>query len=141
MSLTYVPSKLRRLIRQRAHGRCEYCLIPEAAVFALHEVDHIVAEKHGGETEADNLALSCVFCNKHKGSDLTSIDPVTGEIVPLFHPRRDRWTEHFCIVEGRIEPRSSTGRVTVRLLQFNHPDRIEERELLVAAEMLQPPEA
>ncbi|MBL7041063.1 MAG: HNH endonuclease [Pirellulaceae bacterium] len=141
MSRTYIPAEVRRLVRERARERCEYCLIPESAVFVSHEVDHIVAEKHGGETETNNLALSCVLCNKHKGSDLTSIDPSTSDIVPLFHPRRNSWTEHFHVVDGRIEPLTATGRVTARLLQHNHPDRIEERELLLAAGLIQPPEA
>jgi len=140
MSRTYIPAEVRRLVRESARERCEYCLIPESAVFAPHEVDHIVAEKHGGETETDNLAFSCVLCNKHKGSDLASLDPSTGGIIPLFHPRRDRWTEHFRIVDGRIEPLTATGRVTARLFQLNHPDRIEERELLLAAGLIQPPE-
>jgi len=140
MSRTYIPAEVRRLVRERARERCEYCLIPESAVFAPHEVDHIVAEKHGGETETDNLAFSCVLCNKHKGSDLASIDPSTGDIIPLFHPRRNRWAEHFGVVDARIEPLTATGRVTARLLQLNHPDRIEERELLLAAGLIQPPE-
>ena len=141
MSLTYIPAELRRLVRERARERCEYCLIPESAVFAPHEIDHVVAEKHGGATEASNLAFSCVLCNKRKGSDLTSIDPTTGDIVPLFHPRQNRWAEHFQIVEGRVEPLTSTGRVTVRLLQLNYPDRIEERELLLTAGLIELPEA
>ena len=140
MSRTYIPAEVRRLVRERARERCEYCLIPESAVFASHEVDHIVAEKHGGETETNNLAYSCVLCNKHKGSDIASIDSATSEIVPLFHPRRNRWTEHFDVVDARIEPLTSTGRVTARLLQLNHADRIEERELLLAAGLIQPPE-
>jgi hypothetical protein len=100
---------------------------------ATHAIDHIVAEKHGGLTAADNLALSCTICNGHKGSDLASVDPETGTIVPLFHPRRDRWSDHFFLVGGRIEPRTAIGRVTVRLLQLNSPHRVEERRLLVAA--------
>jgi 5-methylcytosine-specific restriction endonuclease McrA len=79
-------------------GCCEYCFTPEIASFAAHEVDPIVAQKHGGLTQEDNLALSCTLCNKHKGTDLASIDPNTGEITPLYHPRRDRWFEHFCLV-------------------------------------------
>lgn len=78
-------------MRERAGERCEYCLIPESMTFALHEIDHIIAEKHGGRTEEENLGLSCALCNGFKGSDLTSIDPETGAIVPLFHPRRDAW--------------------------------------------------
>ncbi len=68
MSQTYVPAALRRLVRMRAGERCEYCLIPENASFAPHQVDHVIAEKHGGLTDANNLALSCVLCNMCKGA-------------------------------------------------------------------------
>ena len=95
MSRTYVPTALRRLVRERAGVKCEYCGLPESVAFATHEVEHFVAEKHRGETVAENLALSCSFCNKHKGSDLTSIDPESGETVRLIHPRQDEWAEHF----------------------------------------------
>jgi HNH endonuclease len=139
MSQTHIPAALRRLVRERSGDRCEYCLIPESATFAPHWIDHIVAEKHGGRTEADNLANSCVLCNQHKGSDLSSIDPESGETVVLFHPRRDRWTDHFQLLRGRIEPRTAIGRVTVRLLQLNHPDRVSEREQLAAAGLLSMP--
>ncbi|MBI1746655.1 MAG: HNH endonuclease [Acidobacteria bacterium] len=131
MSATYISTALRRLVIERAGGRCEYCGMPEAAVFAAHEIDHIIAEKHGGNTEADNLALSCALCNKHKGSDVASVDPDSGDILPLIHPRRERWSDHFQLQTARIEPLTPTGRVTVRLLQLNHPDRVEERELLI----------
>jgi hypothetical protein len=139
MALKYVPVALRRLVRARAGERCEYCLIPEQLTLSPHWVDHIVAEKHGGRTEEENLALSCVLCNQHKGSDLTSIDPLTGQITPLFNPRRDRWLDHFSLVGARIEPLTPTGRVTVRLLQLNLPERIEERELMLRLGTLQPP--
>jgi hypothetical protein len=130
----YVPVALRRLIRERAGGRCEYCLMPERFTLAAHWVDHVVAEKHGGLTEEGNLALSCVLCNQHKGTDLASLDPENGRLTPLFHPRRDRWADHFRLDEARIEPITPTGRVTVRLLQMNHPDRVEERGAVLAAE-------
>src|SRR4051812_36815538 len=112
----YIPVALRRLVRERAGERCEYCLMPEQFTLAAHWVDHVVADKHGGQTEEANLALSCVLCNQHKGSDLTSIDPETGAITPLFHPRRDQWSAHFKLAAARIEPLTQTGRVTVRLL-------------------------
>jgi hypothetical protein len=131
MAQKYIPVPLRRLVRSRAAECCEYCLVPERLTLAVHWVDHIVAEKHGGQTEESNLALSCVLCNQRKGSDLTSIDPQTGEITPLFHPRRDRWLDHFRLLGALIEPLTATGRVTVRLLQLNHLDRIEERELVL----------
>ncbi len=86
MSVTYIPAALRNLVYERADGCCEYCLISETVTFAAHQIDHIIAEKHGGQTVEENLALSCALCNKYKGSDLTSIDPETGEIVRLFNP-------------------------------------------------------
>lgn len=136
MSVAHVPVELRRIVRQRAQDRCEYCLVPESVSFATHEIDHIVAIKHGGESREENLGLSCALCNGFKGSDLTSIDPETGLVTTLFHPRRDSWVEHFRLSEGRIEGITATGRVTARLLHFNIPDRIEERRLLEAAGLL-----
>src|SRR5438477_13047475 len=68
--MTYIPAALRQLIYEQADGRCEYCLISDNATFAAHEIDHVIAEKHGGLTEANKLALSCSLCNKQKGSDL-----------------------------------------------------------------------
>ncbi len=131
MSKTYIPVVLRRQVYERAKGCCEYCLIPDVATFAPHEIDHIIAEKHGGRTEAENLALSCTLCNKHKGSDLASVDLETGKIVPLYHPRQDRWNEHFYFNEAEFMPLTTVGQVTIRLLQLNRKDRVEERQLLL----------
>jgi hypothetical protein len=89
MSRTHVPAERRRLVVERAAGRCEFCGIPEAVCFAPHEVDHVVAEQHGGPTSIDNLALACILCNRRKGTNLASIDPQTGEITRLFNPRSD----------------------------------------------------
>jgi len=132
---TYIPSALRKLVNERANRCCEYCFFPEVATLASHEVDHIIAEKHGGLTEADNLALSCILCNKHKGSDLASIDPDTGKLAPLYHPRQDRWSEHFRLDGAEFIPLTPKGRVTVRLLQLNRSDRVEERKQLIQAGM------
>lgn len=90
-----VSAGQRNLVRQRAGARCEYCLLPEAVALVAHEVDHVVARKHRGSDDIQNLALSCTLCNKCKGTDLTSLDPDTGDITPLFNPRRDRWSDHF----------------------------------------------
>jgi 5-methylcytosine-specific restriction endonuclease McrA len=85
--MTAIPADLRRQVIIRAYNCCEYCLLPDNLSFYPHEIDHIVAEKHGGETQIDNLAFSCWFCNRHKGSDLTSIDPETRIVTLLFNPR------------------------------------------------------
>lgn len=141
MSKAYIPAALRRLVCDRAQGACEYCLIPEIAVLVSHEVDHVIAEKHGGNTEADTLALSCTICNKYKGSDLASIDLVTGEIFRLYHPRRDDWQEHFQLQGGEIVPLTPIGRVTTRLLQLNRLERQKERQMLIESEVLEIPES
>src|SRR5579871_1091925 len=117
-----VSLKLRDRIRELASFRCEYCLVPEHVTFAAHEIDHIISLKHHGESDEENLALSCAQCNKHKGSDVGSIDPDTGKLVALFHPRRDRWSDHFKVQDAAIVPKTAVGRVTVRLLQLNRTD-------------------
>ena len=137
----HVPAELRRVVRARAGGRCGYCLAPERLSFHTHQVDHIVAQKHGGETTAGNLALSCISCNQCKGADLSSLDPVTGELTALFHPRRQRWREHFELRGLFILPGTPAGRVTVWLLQLNAPERIAERESFAVAGELAEPES
>ena len=130
---TYVPAALRRLVVERAGNRCEYCLFPQAASLFALEIEHIIAEKHRGETIAENLALACPHCNRLKGSDLGSIDAENNRLTPLFHPRQQQWTEHFRLSGAEISPLTAEGRVTVFLLQFNHPDRLAERQILIAS--------
>jgi len=108
-----IGAALRTEVRLRAQLRCEYCLSLESLTLAGHEVDHIIAVKHGGDTVAENLALCCTLCNKHKGTDLASIDRETGEMQRLFHPRRDQWREHFELRGGEIVARTAIGRVSV----------------------------
>lgn len=96
-------------------------------------MEHIVAEKHGGMTEADNLALACPYCNRAKGTDIASLDPETDQLTSLFNPRTDEWRDHFWLDAAKIIPITPVGRVTVALLQFNAPDRIRERERLIAS--------
>ena len=139
MSKAYVSVALRRLVYERANYACEYCLMPEIAAFVSHQIDHVIAEKHGGQTKVDNLALACTICNKYKGSDLTSIDPLSGSIIRLYHPRRDCWRDHFQWEEGKILPMTSIGNVTVRLLQINRAERVKERRLLWQANVLNVP--
>jgi hypothetical protein len=130
MSVSHIAVALRRRIRERSHGLCEYCLISEKDTFFTHEPDHIIAEKHGGETASENLALACFDCNRFKGTDIASLDPKTKRLVPLFNPRTDVWDEHFKTREGLIVPLTPTGRATERLLKFNFPERIEVRATL-----------
>lgn len=125
--MTYIPTTLRRQVIERAGNRCEYCLLPAEVVFFPHEVDHVIAEKHGGATDIDNLALACWRCNRHKGSDLTSFDPQTRQLSPLFNPRTQVWIEHFAYEREMIIGLTPEGRTTVNLLRLNSEDRLSER--------------
>jgi hypothetical protein len=131
--MSSIPTNLRALVIERAGARCEYCLLPARAAFYSHEVDHVVARKHDGQTTAVNLAMACARCNQHKGSDLGSLDPETGNFAFFFNPRTQCWDDHFALDGPRIVPLTPEGRVTVAIFQLNHPDRLQERELLIAA--------
>ena len=96
-------AELRRIVMDRAFDRCEYCQMPQLLVASSHQVDHIVAEKHGRATSEINLALSCSLCNLRKGSDIASLDPETGELMRLFNPRDQSWREHFRFDDGEIK--------------------------------------
>src|SRR5947208_967100 len=119
MSLGYIEPALRAQVRERAGHVCEYCLLAETHGFLPFEVDHIIAEKHRGQTVFNNLAWSCFDCNRFKGSDIASLDPVTNRLTRLFNPRRQKWEAHFCIVVGKITPLTAIGRVTVEMLRLN----------------------
>ena len=133
MTQTYIPTALRQIVQERAGGRCEYCLYPQDVSFLAFEVEHIVAEKHGGATTADNLALACPYCNRFKGTDLGSIDPETGQLTSFFNPRTQRWVDHFRLDGALIVPLPPEGRVTVAILQLNNPHRIVARQSLTQA--------
>jgi 5-methylcytosine-specific restriction endonuclease McrA len=128
--MSYVSATLRRLVIQRAREQCEYCQFPQAASLFAFEMEHIIAEKHDGITEAENLALSCPCCNRFKGTDLSSIDPETQQLTPFFNPRLQKWSDHFQLKAGIIVPLTPEGRVTAKILQFNLPERILERQQL-----------
>ncbi|MGO9268773.1 MAG: HNH endonuclease [Terriglobia bacterium] len=123
----------REFVRRRADNRCEYCLLRREHSGLTHHIEHVIAKQHGGRDDADNLALACHRCNLRKGPNLTGMDPVSGEVVPLFHPRRDQWAEHFLFRRFRIEGITSVGRATVRVLALNDARRLELRAELLAA--------
>lgn len=131
MSSTYISADLRRHAKQQANNACEYCLIHEDDTFFGCHIDHVISEKHGGKTEASNLAVACTFCNLHKGSDIASLSS-EGELTRFFNPRTDQWTDHFGLKGALVYGLTPIGEVTVRILKINHSDRILEREALIA---------
>jgi hypothetical protein len=127
---SYVAAQLRRLVVDRAEGLCEYCLIHEDDTFLGCQIEHIISEKHRGETNEANLAYACVFCNRSKGTDIAALSPDTKQLCRLFNPRSDRWSEHFRLDRYRIVGLTEVGRATAELLRFNQPDRLLERQVM-----------
>jgi hypothetical protein len=126
-----MDAALARLVRERAGGRCEYCRLPQAASGVPFEIDHVVARHHHGRTAASNLALSCAYRNGHKGPNLTGLDPATGKLTRLFHPRRHQWSHHFRYEGGTLVGRTAIGRTTVDVLRVNLPNLVALREVLM----------
>ena len=126
-----MDSSVAELVRQRAGHRCEYCRLPQHASALRFHLEHILPKQHGGSDDAANLALACPECNHFKGPNLTSIDPDTGTVTPLFHPRDDRWEDHFARNGARLVGKTAAGRTTVWLLEMNSRDRLRLREMLL----------
>jgi hypothetical protein len=131
MSATRIHAAVRRAVVARAGGRCEYCGVPEDAMLAPHEPDHVIGEQHGGATEMNNLAFACFRCNRFKGPNIATHDPQTGMLTPLFNPRAERWGDHFHLNGAVIEPLTPIGRGTVMLLRFNDEQRVALRAELL----------
>lgn len=129
----YISPDLRKMIAKRAGHRCEYCLLPEIAAMVKFQIEHIISLKHGGKTQADNLAYSCPVCNSEKGTDIGTVLGEEMNFVPFFNPRKHYWHDHFELQDGMILPRTSTGEATIKILKFNTLDRILERVALLEA--------
>jgi hypothetical protein len=120
----------RSIVAARAEYRCEYCrLREEDDVYTFH-VEHIIALKHGGSDELSNCAFACQCCNLHKGSNLAGIDFETNAVVPLFHPRKDSWDDHFEIDDYRVIGMTAVGRATIQVLGMNNAERVRLRMMI-----------
>ena len=124
--------ELRRQVRGRAAERCEYCRLPDRIeLTGPFHVEHIVARQHRGTDDLSNLAWACSRCNRHKGTNLSAVDPDSGKVVFLFNPRVEKWEGHFEIAVALILGTSAVGRATVQLLQMNADRRVELRSELI----------
>lgn len=122
-----MDAALRQFVRRRADNHCEYCSLPQEREPLTFHIEHILPRQHGGTDIPDNLALACHHCNLRKGTNLTGLDPETGALTRLFHPRQDDWDEHFTSRDGEISGRTAIGRATLRLLKMNEGGRLELR--------------
>jgi hypothetical protein len=126
-----VNQQISRAVRERASSRCEYCSLSESSFPLPFQIDHILAEKQGGGTTEANLARGCPHCNRHKGPNIAGLDAETSEIVPLFNPRSDIWTQHFETNGPQLNGRTVIGRATVSVLRMNSTDQLLVRKTLL----------
>jgi hypothetical protein len=131
--MSRVSRETRELVRSRAGFRCEYCRKPDAVGNYPPHVDHIIAVKHGGSSDLDNLAWACFQCNTAKSSDIASYDRETLAIVPLYNPRTQSWEDHFEMMGAVIAGRTPVGRATIQALLLNEPEPVEVRARLMSA--------
>lgn len=124
-----ISESVRKQIIQRAHNRCEYCLVHENDFFLSGEIDHIISLKHGGTNHLDNLAFSCIHCNRNKGTDVATL--IKGIPIRLYNPRIDIWNEHFSLSGPIILANTDIGLATLNLLQINHEYRVVERTIFI----------
>ena len=127
-----ITTQQRRTVVERAQGYCEYCLCQVDFATQSFSVEHILPVNHGGANTPENLALACQGCNSHKYTKRENADPVGGSTVPLYHPRQQKWQDHFrwsedfTIIIG-VTP---TGRATVEALKMNRPGVVNLRRVL-----------
>lgn len=120
-----------QFVAERAGHRCEYCHLPAAFLRISFVCDHIVARKHGGESEPNNLAYACPHCNSFKLDNIAGLDLPSTDIVRLFSPRRDAWSAHFRWDGGTLVGETSVGRATIQVLNINEPQRRLHRVILM----------
>lgn len=128
-----VTKIVRRRVAEAAGYRCGYCLTSQEIVGPLLEIDHLVPEALGGSSEESNLWLACPHCNGAKAARIDALDLETGQTVPLFNPRVDKWSIHFIWAEegALIKGITPVGRGTVEALKMNHPDLVAARRLWI----------
>ena len=95
MPKTYIPVAIQRAVLELSKGYCEYCVIPSNFSTDYFHHEHIIPLTLDGKTELGNLARSCGICNNNKSDKIKHTDPLTKQIIRLYHPRQDIWTDHF----------------------------------------------
>jgi hypothetical protein len=127
-----ISSELKKIVRKRAHNCCEYCRSQERFATQAFSVEHIIPISQRGKSTINNLALACQGCNNHKYTKAKGMDPITGEIVSLYHPRKQKWRDHFSWNEdfSYVIGLTPAGRATVEALKLNRIGLINLRKIL-----------
>jgi hypothetical protein len=128
----YIPKEKRLLVKNRANNYCEYCFSKEEFSPSSFAIEHIIPIAKNGTDDSDNLAYSCQGCNNFKYINTTSIDSLTGEVVPLFNPRSDKWIEHFKWSKDTLTliGLSPRARATIDLLKLNRQSVVNLRRAI-----------
>ena len=127
-----IDAATRRLVRERAGNRCEYCgLHQDHSPLATLQIKHVNPRKHGGTDTIENLALACIDCNLSKSSNIAGRDPQSSGIIALFDPRRDVWADHFQFAGAYIVGTTAIGRATIAVLNMNSDYQLELRATLL----------
>jgi hypothetical protein len=134
MTESRLTQSQKQFVRQRARGCCEYCLSQAKFSPDAFSIEHIIPLSKEGSSDPDNLALACQGCNNFKYSLTEATDPITGESIPLFHPRQDSWNDHFIWSDKSIQMigLTPTGRATIDCLRLNREGVVNLREVLQA---------
>lgn len=132
--MSFLPADLRDRLLEADNRHCAYCYTTEANTGQPMTVDHIVPQSQGGETILENLCFACRRCNEFKGSTVSAQDPLTGEIVALFHPRQQKWADHFQWDETGtlLIGLTAAGRATTIALNMNNPVIVDARRRWVS---------
>jgi len=136
----YIKKAVRLRICQQAQDRCGYCLTPQDFVTSRLPIEHIIPTSREGPSIEENLWLSCSSCNSHKGNKTHARDPLTGQTVKLFNPRKQIWREHFAWIQNglRIAGMTPIGRATVVALKLNNPLSIKARRIWITTGQFPP---
>src|SRR5665213_3147400 len=115
----------RQFVCRRANDRCEFCHLPQFGHDERFSIDNVIATKHVRDDSTSNLAFSCLRCNLFKGTNLSGIDAMSGQVTPLFNPRTQLWHIHFRWKGPILFGLTPTGRATIAVLAMNAPERVE----------------
>ena len=128
-----ISDRLRRQVIEEARHRCEYCKTSSRLTGTPLIIEHIFPKSLGGSDDRSNLAASCYRCNEFKGAKTDAIEPETKQLVPLFNPRTQSWTDHFVCGNGGTQMigLTPTSKVTVIALRLNNDNLVEARAIWI----------
>jgi len=135
MTSGHISEAVRAHVRAHAGDRCGYCLSRQDYMPWQLEIEHIIPKAKGGTDDEENLWLACRPCNLYKADQTHGRDPLTGHLVRLFDPRRQRWSRHFrWSADGAlIIGCTACGRATTIALNLNNMVAVTVRRNWITA--------